>query len=45
MDNKDSDLTKSDDDGKEKSHFQFEETYWFQGLHQTTGVMPNKMSF
>ena len=42
MENKDSDFTNSDDDGKEKSHFQFEETYWFQVVHQTTGEIPNK---
>ena len=38
-----SDLTNSDDDEK-KSHFQFEERHWFQGVHQTTGVIPNKIS-
>ena len=42
MDNEDSDLTDSDDDDKEKSHFQFEETDCFQGVHQITGVIPNK---
>ena len=40
--NEDSDLTDSDDDDKEKSHFQFEETDCFQGVHQITGVIPNK---
>ena len=42
MENEDSDLTDSDDDDKEKSHLQFDETYWFQGVHQITGVLPNK---
>ena len=27
---------------KKKSHFHFEEKYWFQGVHQITGVLPNK---
>ena len=41
MDNEDSDLTNSDDDdGEENSHFQF---YWFQGVNQTTGLLPNKI--
>ena len=39
--NKDSDLNDPDDDGKEKSHFQFQETYWLQGVQKTTGVLPN----
>ena len=42
MDNEDSDLTDSYDDDKENSHFQFEETDWFQGVHQITGILPNK---
>ena len=42
MENEDSELTNSDDDDEEKSHFQFEETDWFQGVHQITGVLPNK---
>ena len=42
MDNEDSYLTDSDDDHKEKSHFHFEETDWFQGVHQITGVPLNK---
>ena len=36
MDNEDSDLTNSDDNDIEKSHFQFEETDWFQGVHEIT---------
>ena len=43
--NGDSDLTNADDDDvNEKSYFQFEETDWFQGVHQTTRVLPNKVS-
>ena len=42
IDNEGSDLTDSDDDDEEKSHFQFEGKYWFQGVHQITGVLPNK---
>ena len=42
MKNEDSDLTDSDYSGKEKSHLQFGETDWFQEVHQTTGVLPNK---
>ena len=42
MDNKDSELTDSDDDDKENSHFQFGETDWFQGMHQPIRVLPNK---
>ena len=42
MENDESDLTNSDYDGKLKSHFQFEEIEWFQGVHQITGVLPNK---
>ena len=42
MENEDSNLTNSDDDEKEKSHFQFEEIDWFQGVHQIIGVIPNK---
>ena len=37
-----SDLTDSDYYDKEKSHFQFEEIDWFQRVHQTTGVLPDK---
>ena len=44
MENKDSDFTNSDKDEEEKSHFQFEETDWFQGVHQITGVLRNKSS-
>ena len=41
MDNEDSDLTNSyDDEGEENSHFQF---YWFQGVNQTTVLLPNKI--
>ena len=35
-------LTNSDDGKKESSHLQFEEAYWFQGVHQNTVVIPNK---
>ena len=41
--NENSDLKNADDNGKEKSHFQLEETYLFQGMHQTTGVLQNKI--
>ena len=43
MENEDYDWTDSDDDDKYNSHFQFEETYWFQGVHQTTVVIPKKI--
>ena len=42
MDNEDSDLTNLDDDEQENSHLQFEETDWFQGVHQITVVLPNE---
>ena len=42
MENKDSNLSNSDNDYEEKSHFQFEEIDWFQGVHQNPGVIPNK---
>ena len=38
MENEDSDLIDSDDNNKEDSHLPFEETYWFQGVNQITGV-------
>ena len=41
IDNKDSELISSDDYYKETSQLQFEETYWLQGVHQTTDVLPN----
>ena len=41
MENTQSDLSNSDDN-KEKSHLQFEETDWSQGMHQITSVIPNK---
>ena len=40
MDNEDSDLTNSDEDDEENSHFQFEEIYWFQVVHKITVVLP-----
>ena len=33
MENEDSELTDSDEDGNEKSNFKFEETDWFQGVY------------
>ena len=39
MKNEDSDLINSYDEGEEKSKFQFEEIYWFQGVDQTTVVV------
>ena len=42
MDIEDPDLTDLDDDGDEKSQLQFEGKYWFQGVHKTTGLIPNK---
>ena len=42
MDNEDSALTDSDDDGSKKSNFHFGETYWLEGVHQTTGVLPKQ---
>ena len=44
IENEDSDSTDSDDDDGEKSHFQFEGTDWFQGVHQTTVLIQNKNS-
>ena len=44
IENKYSELTNSDDDDKENLDLQFEDTYWFQEVHQTTGVLPNKGS-
>ena len=42
MEHEDSDLTNSDGEDKERQNLQFEETCWFQGVHQTTGVPHNK---
>ena len=42
IDNEYSDLTNSDDEDKETSHFHFEEIEWFEGVHQTTGELPNR---
>ena len=42
MENEDSDLIDSDNDDEENSHLQFEETDWFQGVHQITGVVSKK---
>ena len=39
MENKDSELTNSEEDGNENSHLQFEGTDWLQGVYQTTGVL------
>ena len=36
INNEGSELTNSDDYDKEKTHFQFEVTDCFQGVHQTT---------
>ena len=42
MGNEYSDLTNSDADNEELLHYHFGETYWFQGVHQTTGMVLNK---
>ena len=42
MDNKESELNYSYGDGDGNSYLQFEETEWFQGVHQITGVILNK---
>ena len=36
IEHEDSDLTNLDEDNKEKWHFSFEESEWFQGVYQTT---------
>ena len=41
MDHEDFDLTNPYEYDKENSHLQFEETDWFHGVHQTTGVPHN----
>ena len=44
IENEDSFLSDSDCDDKKKSHLQFGETEWFQGVRQTTVVLPNERS-